>query len=76
LQKLNKDAFNLTNSCLYRFQKNAAEIPISNVHQLNHSSYQPSGLDEKIRKQSSALTAAFKDTPETQFGRNIHEDYA
>jgi hypothetical protein len=73
LDDFTQDAFNLTNSFLHRLQKNSAEIPIANVPQLNHSSFQPSDPEEKIRKQSSALSAAFKDS-QTQFGGIIHED--
>jgi hypothetical protein len=68
-------AFNLIKLILHRLEKNSAEIPIMNIPQLNHSSSQPSDPEEKSRKQCSALTAAFKD-PQTQFGGNIHGDYA
>jgi hypothetical protein len=61
LDDFTQDAFNLANSFLHRLQKNSAEIPIANVPQLNHSSSQPSDPEVKIRKRSSALTAAFKD---------------
>jgi hypothetical protein len=62
LEDFMQDAFILTNSFLHRRQKSTAEIPIANLPQLNHSSSpQPSDPEEKIRKQSSALTAAFKD---------------
>jgi hypothetical protein len=75
LDHFTQDALNLTNSILHRLQMNSAEIPIANVPQLYHPSSQPSDPEEKIRKQSSALTATFKD-PKTQFGGSIHEDYA
>jgi hypothetical protein len=76
LNDFTQDSYKLTNIIfLRRLQKNSAEIPIANMPQLNQSSSRPSDPEEKFRKQSSSLPAAFKE-PQTQFGGSIHEEYA